>query len=112
MADAHGGVDVKWSPGHTGIPGNLRANKHVKDGLDDDACSFAMTLARVRRHARAASREQFASWFRRVRPRRYVSHFDTFDPATPREPGEKPPEFVAELKCPSNLKHLQQSSAR
>jgi ribonuclease HI len=116
MADAHEWkVDVKWSPGHMGIEGNERADKMANLGLKDLQTERGMTLARVRRGACKASREQYNTWWLANRPARYASLLGVSEEDMPQQRGSRHEKNVlleAEFKCPESLKLPRQSLAR
>lgn len=105
IADEHSAqVDVRWCPGHEKIEGNERADKMANKGLKEQESSSSMTLARVRRYARAASRGQFEAWFNYTCPRRYHSLFGEEEDTQPQAGHQQKVPFEAAFKCPEGLK--------
>jgi ribonuclease HI len=72
LVKRHGGISVRWCPGHTEIPGNEHADRLAKAGtrLPEPPDGLA-TLAFVRRAARASTGQAFCAWWTTAQPAVY-----------------------------------------
>ncbi|KAK4074945.1 hypothetical protein Purlil1_12814 [Purpureocillium lilacinum] len=72
LAKAHGDVEVRWIPGHAGIPGNEEADGLAKAGcLLPEPPGAVPSLAHLRRLARQQPRDAFKAWWTTEAPESY-----------------------------------------
>ena len=72
LAKAHGDVEVRWIPGHAGIPGNEEADGLAKAGcLLPEPTGAVPSLAHLRRLARQQPRDAFKAWWTTEAPESY-----------------------------------------
>ncbi|OAQ93892.1 reverse transcriptase [Purpureocillium lilacinum] len=72
LARAHGDVEVRWIPGHAGIPGNEEADSLAKAGcLLPEPPGAVPSLAHLRRLARQQPRDAFKAWWTTEAPESY-----------------------------------------
>lgn len=86
LAKEHGGVDIRWSPGHMGIEGNEAADAYAKLGCSSSPRDEPPTLANVKATSKAQSRTDFQQWWNNEMPEAY-----------------QPLELKAALGCPKEL---------
>ncbi|KAI1000547.1 hypothetical protein K3495_g7648 [Podosphaera aphanis] len=66
-----GTVQVRWTPGHQGIPRNERADKLAKEPCDLKTCNTEASVARARSLLEERYRQDFAAYWERNAPKRY-----------------------------------------
>ncbi|KAL3955841.1 hypothetical protein ACCO45_009860 [Purpureocillium lilacinum] len=72
LAKAHGDFEVRWIPGHAGIPGNEEADGLAKAGcLLPEPPGAVPSLAHLRRLARQQPRDAFKAWWTTEAPESY-----------------------------------------
>ena len=72
IAARHGSVHIRWTPGHTNIPGNERADALAKAGCALPELPEALpTLANIRRIAKKWPKDAFQKWWQENTPDTY-----------------------------------------
>ncbi|KAI0998601.1 hypothetical protein K3495_g9595 [Podosphaera aphanis] len=80
-----GTVQVRWIPGHQGIPVNERADKLAKEACDLEKCNTEASVARARSLLEEGYRQDFAAYWERNAPKRYQNLHIGISPRIPPE---------------------------
>ncbi|KAI1005879.1 hypothetical protein K3495_g2341 [Podosphaera aphanis] len=80
-----GTVQVRWIPGHQGIPGNEQAEKLAKEACDLETCNTEASVACARSLLEERYRQGFAVYWERNAPKRYQDLHIGISPRLPPE---------------------------